>query len=586
MTVPLRNLLATLLFLAGGGVLYLSLAGWHVASAVRESEILSFPSDDGKSAFRFKLDPPALTQSGGDDLERPAVSKLILFEDGQPLGPAHSVHTDIAALGKGRYSHWVNEVIFSSSDGTNPQSNDRTYSYTAQFRFRRRLLFAGVACVAGAFWLVRKRVRTGVQSIRSKARRFPRLLGFARVVLVNIGLVMAGLSLVFIAGEIYFRLSYPFWNSQSRTHFVPSVGFLYMPNTDVIYTDRDEFWAVNRSNSLGFLDRAPPLPEEAAAGCHVAVIGDSFVEAVQVPIPEKVQVRLEELAARQLPELRISTSAYGYSGTGQLNELPFYDEFARKFSPKIVVLVFVINDFPNNSSVLEALRYGWDPEHPPRVFATRAKDGTMKILPIDPEWHKHLLTRVPDPPSGILTSLEGRLWFLSWLRSRLTALGLFTTPAQSSLSTWAEILQKRPQYANLLEGWQLSTIVGMGHVFLQESLPPVFREAMDFTGFALDEFKRRAERDGASLVILSTHSIRESGDRVILRLKEMAEKRGIPVVDQFEYIKRAGGDMRQASFPKDGHWTAAGHQWAAEALVDFLKRNPALCTNGTHGAGP
>jgi len=33
-------------------------------------------------------------------------SPVVLYEDGKPLGPAHSLHGDIEHIGHGRYSHW------------------------------------------------------------------------------------------------------------------------------------------------------------------------------------------------------------------------------------------------------------------------------------------------------------------------------------------------------------------------------------------------------------------------------------------------------------------------------------------------
>ena len=56
------------------------------------------------------------------------------------------------------------------------------------------------------------------------------------------------------------------------------------------------------------------LHERAAASCHIAMIGDSYVEARQVPIADKFHVRLEELAARELRHLDITTSAFGIMG--------------------------------------------------------------------------------------------------------------------------------------------------------------------------------------------------------------------------------------------------------------------------------
>ena len=53
--------------------------------------------------------------------------------------------------------------------------------------------------------------------------------------------------------------------------------------------------------------------ERAAASCHITMIGDSYVEALQVPIADKFHVRLEDLAARELRHLDVTTSAFGVS---------------------------------------------------------------------------------------------------------------------------------------------------------------------------------------------------------------------------------------------------------------------------------
>jgi cephalosporin hydroxylase len=62
-----------------------------------------------------------------DTDNQPGVSRLRLFEDGVELGPAHSIHVDIAGRGAGRFSHWKDELLFSSSDGSSCVENDRSY---------------------------------------------------------------------------------------------------------------------------------------------------------------------------------------------------------------------------------------------------------------------------------------------------------------------------------------------------------------------------------------------------------------------------------------------------------------------------
>jgi SAM-dependent methyltransferase len=65
--------------------------------------------------------------AAGDESGKPWKSTLRLFEDGKELGPWRSTHDDIRQLGLGRYSHWQDQLYFSTSDGSDPVSNGRTY---------------------------------------------------------------------------------------------------------------------------------------------------------------------------------------------------------------------------------------------------------------------------------------------------------------------------------------------------------------------------------------------------------------------------------------------------------------------------
>lgn len=67
-----------------------------------------------------------------DDKEQTG-SKLLLFENGILLKP-HSMHADIQGRGMGLYSHWFDGRIpylrFSSSDNSDPRTNNRVYIIT------------------------------------------------------------------------------------------------------------------------------------------------------------------------------------------------------------------------------------------------------------------------------------------------------------------------------------------------------------------------------------------------------------------------------------------------------------------------
>ena len=361
------------------------------------------------------------------------------------------------------------------------------------------------------------------------------------------------LALAAMVGEVWLRLQWPFAHSSASFRFVPRVGRMLAPDTEVRATNRLDYFTVSRTNSQGFLDREPIAPERAAASCHVALIGDSFVAARQVPVADKVHVRLEELAARALPALDVTTSAFGINNTGQINQLPLYDEFARRLRPRLLALVFVINDFANNAHTLMGLGWGGDPDMRPWVSARRTPDGGMRLVP---------------PPALIPAEvpLYRRSWFATWLESRVRRI-------DQSLFPLDETERLRKQFG-------FSRRHGITLIFDERDLSPRLEAALDFTAFGFDQFKERADRDGVSLVVLATHTMRGGGGRgdpAFDRMNALAAARGIPVVDQSDHIRRRGAARRDAHWANDLHWNAAGHRWAAEALLDHLKRNPEIC---------
>ncbi len=67
-------------------------------------------------------------ETGADDEQNETRSELLFFEDESLLGPAHSDHDDIRAIGGGRFSHWKDSLYLSTSDGSDPNTNRRKYT--------------------------------------------------------------------------------------------------------------------------------------------------------------------------------------------------------------------------------------------------------------------------------------------------------------------------------------------------------------------------------------------------------------------------------------------------------------------------
>jgi hypothetical protein len=111
----------------------------------------------------------------GDSTGAPSRSSVALFEDGKPLGPSHSLHALIRERGAGRYSHWGNSIVFSSSDGGDPRSNGRVYSIASPTTLNKplRVLLLAVLVLTdfGFFAMFREDI---VAFLRSRA---PVLLG-------------------------------------------------------------------------------------------------------------------------------------------------------------------------------------------------------------------------------------------------------------------------------------------------------------------------------------------------------------------------------------------------------------------------
>lgn len=81
------------------------------------------------ASIPFSIGLERFNQFGDDAFKSgDTTSPIMLYEDGKPLGPAHSTFADIQNLGAGRFSHLKDrQFVFSTSDNTDPNTNGRAY---------------------------------------------------------------------------------------------------------------------------------------------------------------------------------------------------------------------------------------------------------------------------------------------------------------------------------------------------------------------------------------------------------------------------------------------------------------------------
>ena len=404
--------------------------------------------------------------------------------------------------------------------------------------------------------------RKYARSLRPAARVALRMAAW------NAAFIIAVIILIALAGETYFRLTKPFIENYYPSQFIDGVGLIRKPNAEVRHASwRDNGFVISRANRIGFLDREPISPERAAAGCHIAFIGDSYVEAIEVPIADKFHVRLEEMAARELPHLSIATQAYGLGGTGQINQLPFYDEYARRLNPNMLVLIFFLNDYFNNITVKQAALNGVDPNHWPLTSVYRNERGALQLRPPDPNFRRFMLPRLPNSwYVNAWLRLADVSYFAKWI-DEMAGISILIVQnyRERNHAFWATILAERPCCASVLKVWR------PGGRFEYEDL-------REHTAFAIDQFKRRTDRDGVTLLIMAvTDDMGTRGAPQFDILNSIAEPLGIPVISEYDYILRQGYDHEDGLLPFNSHWNAVGHQWAAEAVLEWLKANQDVC---------
>ncbi len=175
----------------------------------------------------------------------------------------------------------------------------------------------------------------------TKARRF----------LTKLALILFGLLIGVIIAELGLRAadySYPGFYMPDATR-----GHALIPGMEGWY--RKEGEAYVRINSAGQRDRER-TKAKAADTIRIAVIGDSYAEAFQVPVEQAFWAIMEEKlrASGHVPGKQIEVLNFGVSGYGTATELLTLRERVWEYAPEIVLLaVTTNNDVVDNSRALK-----------------------------------------------------------------------------------------------------------------------------------------------------------------------------------------------------------------------------------------
>ena len=324
------------------------------------------------------------------------------------------------------------------------------------------------------------------------------------------------------------------FDSQLGRHFLPNQSGRYIKG---LPTEIDASYSINSSGWNSPRDYSTTKPEDIF---RIAVIGDSFVEALQVDVDSSFSYLLEtQLNAMKLSQ-RVEVYSYGHSGANLAQYLSVLRHQASRVRPDLVIVTVVPNDYRES---LEG--------HSLDGFSSvRRAGGTYQMV-------------APGQTNGLLARRIAR-------RSALARYLMLNLSIQSRWSNTRDRFRTGgTAYEAHIRRSDMSTIGG----------PAAFR---DLLTFLLGELQDDTLKIDASLVILFDANRRaiEAGDDAQAGTAHalnqeaitVARELGVSTIDLREPFEAAWA-LRAESFSwrSDGHWNDRGHRVVARAVADWMR---------------
>ena len=90
-------------------------------------ERIRMPQSTANGGYSYVASLPDLKSIADNVTEIPNGSPLVICENHWRIGPANALHKEILERGRGRFSHWGSDLVFSTSDNSDPNTNGRSY---------------------------------------------------------------------------------------------------------------------------------------------------------------------------------------------------------------------------------------------------------------------------------------------------------------------------------------------------------------------------------------------------------------------------------------------------------------------------
>jgi hypothetical protein len=324
------------------------------------------------------------------------------------------------------------------------------------------------------------------------------------------------------------------------------VGWKHPTNFQYLWAGRNpycvEFRAAVSTNSFGFRDREWTIAKPKDT-IRIAVIGDSFVEALQVPLEDTVPRQLEARLAPRLPDRKIETLNFGVSNYSVGQYLLVYDEYVRQFQPDYVVMVVAYLNFMRTTQ--------------PELSSWLQDVYSLQIRP-----------SFALDPAGNLTYVPAA----DYDRYERDVLALLEREYGSDRARPA----RRIPVPFVLANYTLHVLSRNIHptAILQRRRLSEFPDA-SLNYRIIDELHRRVKEAGATLVFADAFEYLDGYDGVsgstalIPRNRALIQKLGAGYVDLSPALRQAPSSPQYAC---DLHFNVTGNHIIAETLTGWFER--------------
>ena len=288
---------------------------------------------------------------------------------------------------------------------------------------------------------------------------------------------------------------------------------------------------------------------------RVLVLGDSFMEAAEVPLEQAFARQLERRAGIAGFDIEVMSMAVG--GYGTLQEYLVFEQFGKQYAPDLVILAFyAINDVSANGEERHnaRVRPHLDPGNP----------AQWQIVPVDYDYlQRHFLER----------STRHKNWANRFVLIRLVNEAL--RPPRRLHDHIGVSYCKEP--AVYTQAWQTTARILNR---LQTEVLSIGSQLVVFTVPAMVEVDLYHMQEILSQTPHPEQFCLESapGNQ---RLNQILASREIEFIDLLPAFRKASREDGLRLYPlDDAHWNAAGHALAAERVLAELIARKLLGTKG------